>query len=87
MLFLLACFTKPILSTPSWNRSADIRLIEGDGAPDFSKHGSYRFVLEKGRKRVHDRCTMDYTLYKSKRSNPILVILSHGFGRNQQINL
>ena len=83
MLFLLACLNKPILSTPSWNRSADIRLMDGDGAPDFSQHGSYDFVLKKGRKRVHERCMMHYTLYQSKRSNPVLVILSHGFGRNQ----
>ena len=83
MIFLVACFTKPMLSTSTWNRSADIRLSEKHDVPNFFQHGSYEFSLKKGKKQVHKQCLMKYTLYQSQRTDPVLVILSHGFGRNQ----
>ena len=53
MFFLLACLSKPILSTAAWNRGADIRIQEAAELPDFSEHGSYDFSLVKKKEKVH----------------------------------
>ena len=54
MLFLLACLSKPILSTATWNRGADIRIQEATELPDFSEHGSYDFSWVRKKEKVHE---------------------------------
>ncbi|MEC7984547.1 MAG: alpha/beta hydrolase [Myxococcota bacterium] len=82
MLFLLACLSKPILSTPTWNRSAEIRLEDSADVPDFSQPGSYDFARSTGKEKVHETCMMRYAFYQTEKSDSVLVILSHGFARN-----
>lgn len=83
MFFFLACLNKPILSTPNWNRSADIHVSDGPDIPDFSKHGRYGFSLTKAKYNVHESCAMHYTRYQPDKTDPVLVVLSHGFSRNR----
>ena len=82
IFFLLACLSKPILSSPHWNRGAGIRIEESQAMPDYSQKGPHSFSRQTGKKKVHPTCTLPYQLYQTEKKDSVLVILSHGFARN-----